>query len=252
MKNSYPGEQWKPVQFDFDFINDYRLEISNFGRLRSFNKISDGDILKGTTINGYNIVRLKFFTQRDEKTQQSLDRMQAEVLKKTQQLKKLNLKKENKTIINEAEAALKILKKELHKKFMHDLKKRTINYHGLIHRLVAAYFLKKQNPEQTVVAHLDFNKHNNHAGNLRWMTKQENLKHQQNSPYVIQEKSDRKFNPKRTASNAKLTVTKIMLLKKLLNEGKPIKRLTKQFKVTDTQILRIKRGENWGEIEAAK
>jgi hypothetical protein len=26
----------------------------------------------------------------------------------------------------------------------------------------------------------------------------------------------------------------------------------KQFKVTDTQIFRIKRGENWAEIEAAK
>ncbi len=42
-----------------------------------------------------------------------------------------------------------------------------------------------------------------------------------------------------------------MLLKKLLNQGKPIKQLVKQFKVTDTQIFRIKRGENWADIEAA-
>jgi uncharacterized protein YerC len=42
-----------------------------------------------------------------------------------------------------------------------------------------------------------------------------------------------------------------MLLKKMLNQGKPMRTLVKQFKVTDTQILRIKRGENWGDIEAA-
>jgi hypothetical protein len=42
-----------------------------------------------------------------------------------------------------------------------------------------------------------------------------------------------------------------MLLKKLLNQGKPMRTLVKQFKITDTQILRIKRGENWKEIKAA-
>jgi hypothetical protein len=42
-----------------------------------------------------------------------------------------------------------------------------------------------------------------------------------------------------------------MLLKKLLNEGKPMKQLIKQFKITDTQILRIKRGENWSSVAAA-
>ena len=31
-----------------------------------------------------------------------------------------------------------------------------------------------------------------------------------------------------------------------------MKQLVKIFKVTDTQIIRIKRGENWGNIEAAK
>lgn len=40
-------------------------------------------------------------------------------------------------------------------------------------------------------------------------------------------------------------------MKKLFNEGKPMKQLVKLFKVTDTQILRIKRGENWADIKAA-
>ena len=49
------------------------------------------------------------------------------------------------------------------------------------------------------------------------MTQAENTVHQQGSPYVIAEKLDRKTNPLRKAANAKLSVTKVMLLKKLLN-----------------------------------
>ena len=81
------------------------------------------------------------------------------------------------------------------------------------------------------------------------MTPDENYAHQQDSPHVIAEKKDRRNEKSR---NSKLTVTKVMLLKKLLNQGKPIRTLVKQFKVTDTQILRIKRGENWGDIKAAE
>lgn len=43
-----------------------------------------------------------------------------------------------------------------------------------------------------------------------------------------------------------------MLLKKMINQDKPMKQLVRQFKVTGTQILRIKRGENWADIPAAK
>ena len=81
------------------------------------------------------------------------------------------------------------------------------------------------------------------------MTPEENYAHQQNSPHVIAEKKTRQSDKTRTA---KLTITKVMLLKKLLNQGKPMRTLVKQFKITDTQILRIKRGENWGEIKAAE
>jgi uncharacterized protein with PhoU and TrkA domain len=43
-----------------------------------------------------------------------------------------------------------------------------------------------------------------------------------------------------------------MLLKKLLNEGKPMKQLVKVSKETDTQIIRIKRGETWADGPASK
>ncbi len=84
------------------------------------------------------------------------------------------------------------------------------------------------------------------------MTLTENYAHQQKSPLVIAEKFDRRNNPLKKPAHSKLTVTKVMLLKKLLNQGKPMKSLVKLFRITDTQIFRIKRGENWGDIEAAK
>lgn len=251
MATSYAGEKWKTVQFEFDFTNAGRIEISNFGRLRTFNKISHGNIIKGSMINGYRILRLKLYKPRDEKTQRKLKYLQQQVFKLQKQLKYLKKNKGNKKIIAETTDLLTNLKKSLSKNFRDDLKKRTINYHSLVHRLVAEYFLKKPSPQHNIVAHIDHDKLNNAVNNLIWMTKEENYAHQKKSPYVLKEKEERKYRRKENSRATKLTVTKVMLLKKLLNNGKPIKQLVRQFKVTDTQIHRIKRGENWGDITAA-
>lgn len=252
MTKDYPGEIWKSVCFDFKRSNEFILEVSNYGRIRTFHKTSNGNVINGSLINGYRIVRLKFFKDRDKETNQRLDFLHNQILKLANILKGLKLNNENKKAIEETEQLLDSLKKNLKKKRLNDTKKRTIHYHSLIHRLVADYFLEKPSDEYTVVAHLDYNKFNNNVSNLKWMKPEENYAHQKGSPLVIQEKSERKFKKKDITKVAKLTVTKVMLLKKLLNEGKPIKMLVKQFKVTDTQILRIKRGENWGDVEAAK
>lgn len=252
MTKDYPGEQWKAVKFDFDFTNKFRLEISNFGRLRTFNKVSDGNIINGSMINGYRIIRLKLYTPREEKVQSRFDYLQQQVYKLAKKLKSLKDNKESKKVIKETTQLLETLKKNLSKKFQDDLKERTINYHSLIHRLVADYFLKKPTVKQTICAHLDHDKLNNKATNLQWMTPGENYEHQKSSPLVIQEKLDRRGTRKENSRATKLSVTKVMLMKKLINQGKPMKQLVKQFKVTDTQIFRIKRGENWGDIEAAK
>jgi hypothetical protein len=252
MTKDYPGEQWKTVKFDFDFTNEFRLEVSNFGRLRTFNKISNGNLVNGSMINGYRIIRLKLYTPRDEKIQNKLDYLQQQVLKLTRKLKSLKERGERKENIKETAELLDTLKKNLSKKFQDDLKERTINYHSLVHRLVADYFLKKPTANQTIVAHLDHDKLNNRASNLKWMTPEENYEHQKSSPHVIKEKQERRHRRKEDSRATKLTVTKVMLLKKMINQGKPMKQLVKQFKVTDTQIFRIKRGENWADVEAAK
>lgn len=252
MAKDYPGEQWKAIKIDFEFTNDFRLEVSNFGRIRSFNKISDGNILNGSMINGYRIIRLKLYRPREEKVQQKFDYLQQQVIKLQRKIKALKENNEPKSLINETSALLDSMKKNLSQKYKDDLKQRTINYHALIHRLVADYFLPKPKSNQTLVAHLDFDKLNNKASNLQWMSPEENYEHQQHSPYVIKEKLHRKTRPVERSKTMKLTVTKVMLLKKLLNKNTPMKQLVRQFKITDTQILRIKRGENWGDIEAAK
>lgn len=251
MTKDYPGERWKTVQFDFEFTNDCRIEVSNFGRLRTFNKVSNGNIIKGSMTNGYRIVRLKLYRPRDEKIQTKLYNLQQQVFKLARKLKSEVNNGENKQVINETSVSLDTLKKKVSKKFQKDLKERTINYQSLIHRLVADYFLPRPTSKQTIVAHLDHDKLNNRVSNLKWMTPEENYEHQKGSPYVINDKLQRQERQQSNPNRAKLTVTRVMLLKKLLNEGKPMKQLVKLFKVTDTQIIRIKRGENWANIQAS-
>ncbi|NNV55445.1 NUMOD4 domain-containing protein [Limnovirga soli] len=247
MTKEFPREQWKEIKFDFEYTNSGTIEISNYGRIRTFNKISKGNIINGSMINGYKIIRLKFYKPRDEKAEKKFKQLQNKAIKMARAVKDLQesgAKKEAK----EAAKELAAFKKDLSAKFNQDLKERTIHYHSLIHRLVATYFCKQPSPKHTIVSHIDHDKLNNKSSNIKWMLPEQNYAHQQKSPIVIAEKKERR---KEDSKAAKLTIPKVMQLKKLLNDGKPIKTLVKQFKVTDTQILRIKRGENWGDIQPA-
>ncbi|MCW3112615.1 MAG: endonuclease [Segetibacter sp.] len=249
MTSNHHGEIWKEVNFDFEFTNEYRLQVSNFGRIKTFNKLSNGNELKGSMIKGYRIIRLKFFKPRDAKIQAKISELQQQIINLKQRLKLLKQQGAQQSQLDATAQLLTETTKKLGKQFKIDSKDRTINYHSLVHKLVAEYFCMRPSEDHTVVAHLNYDKLNNRSSNLKWMTSAENFVHQQNSPNVIAGKKERKL--KKNSKVAKLTVTKVMLLKKLLNAGKPLRTLVKQFKITDTQILRIKRGENWAEIPAA-
>ncbi|MEP7277754.1 MAG: HNH endonuclease [Bacteroidota bacterium] len=263
MATKYKGEKWKVILFDFKFTNDYQLQVSDMGQLKAYNKFSDGEILQGSTINGYRIIRLKLYKPKDKKTREGLEAKHQQILdlqakvngwKNALSAKKITgpAAKKVKAQISENTATIKNMRAVLKKARQQDIKNRTMHYHSLIHRLVAEYFCKPKSPKHTVVGHLDYNKLNNKASNLKWMTPEENYRHQQSSPYVIAEKRDRVTLYKDHPRGAKLTVEKVSELKKLLKEGKQIKSLVKKFKITDTQILRIKRGENWGSVKPAK
>jgi NUMOD4 motif/HNH endonuclease len=251
MTKNYIGEQWKKIEFDFEYSNESRFEISNFGRVRTYNKISKGKIVNGSMINGYKIIRLRFYKPRGKDAQDQLNFLQAQVLELTKQLTILKKSGESEAIIKEKTELLDGLKLNVKKKNAEDTNSRSINWHSLIHRLVAKYFLQQASAGHTVVAHLNHEKLNNWVGNLKWMTPSENYEHQKNSPYVINYKLEKKQGNRDNSKITKLTVTRVMLLKKMLNQGKPMKQLVRLFKVTETQIIRIRRGENWKDIKAA-
>lgn len=125
-----------------------------------------------------------------------------------------------------------------------------LNKHILICKLVATYFIPK--PEDAIyVLHLDYVRDNDHVNNLRWANREEHLVHYRKSPHVIRAKKNLiEHNIK--SDGRKLTSTKVMLIKKMLNNPNRttrLKMIAKQFGVSEMQIQRIKTGENWGHIK---
>jgi len=119
-----------------------------------------------------------------------------------------------------------------------------------VHKLVAEYFLEKYNNDQQFVIHLDHNKNNNFVENLAWANKKEMFDHQQTNPAVIKGRKKMKLKP--SCEGAKLTDTQVMLLKKRISDpGRKtrLKIIARQFGISEIQLHRIKRGENWGHVE---
>ncbi len=125
------------------------------------------------------------------------------------------------------------------------------NYHIFVYKLVADFFVNKENPLQDRVIHLDYKRDNDFFTNLKWVTKKEQELHHKNSPFVKQSLEKlTEHNKKRDGQ--KLTSTDVIRLKKLLakpNRNTRIKMIAKRFNITENHVLRIRRGENWGHIQ---
>lgn len=126
-------------------------------------------------------------------------------------------------------------------------RKKGEHYHVLIHRLVAKYFLPKPQRRETIVIHSNYKKTDNHYYNLQWATPEEAYSHQQGSPAVKKIKKLRKEFPQRF--HTKLSETDVKQIKILLAKSKTLKEIAAKFHVSDMQIHRIKKGENWGYIK---
>ena len=178
MLNPYAEEVWKYLDIA-DLEEPYAIQISNFGRIRSFrvSKVRP-KILKGSWISGYNVLVLKLKSG-----------------------------------------------------------KSTTFY---IHKLVAQHFLPAPDDTKTYIIHRDFNRSNNHFGNLEWVDKEANYLHRLN---------DVEYNSKKIR-NSKLTETQVIAIKKMLQRGalRPY-RIAQQFGISQTHLLRIKNGESWGHIK---
>ncbi|TRX39490.1 hypothetical protein [Flavobacterium restrictum] len=125
------------------------------------------------------------------------------------------------------------------------------NKHHFFYKLIAEAFLPKTSEDQQYVLHLDYVRDNDTLRNLKWATREEMLEHGKKSPHVIQAKKDLlAFNHK--SDGKKLTITKVMLIKKLLqnpDRKTRLKMIAKQFGVSEMQIRRIQSGENWGYVK---
>jgi hypothetical protein len=120
-------------------------------------------------------------------------------------------------------------------------------HHIMLHRKVAELFLPKESEDQTYVLHLDHRKDNDHVSNLKWATRAEQLEHWKKSPNVIAAR----YAP-REIKGRKLTSTDVIRLKKRIfdpNRKTRMKLLAKEFNISEMQLFRIKRGENWGHIK---
>ncbi len=117
-----------------------------------------------------------------------------------------------------------------------------------IHRLVAEHFLERH-PGQDHVIFLNHNHQVPHVSNLKWVSREEMLEHNRNSPAV---KQGRKLaqEKNRASDGKKLRVTEVMQLKRKLQRGNTrVKILARQFNVSETTIYRIAKKENWGHVE---
>jgi hypothetical protein len=114
-----------------------------------------------------------------------------------------------------------------------------------VHKIVAEAFIEKQTPDHKFVIHNDFNKTNNFHKNLIWATKKEKEDHQLLNPAWVATKGQ--------ITNSKLTEAKVKLLKKKINDPNRktrLKMIARQFGISEMQLYRIKRGENWNKIES--
>ncbi len=257
-------EIWKKIttQNEIESTNKLDIEISNFGRLRSFSKISKGQVLAFSLMKGYPVVRFKLYTERDSKSNQRLEYFRVQISLLQEQIKKIQkeiieIQEKGKSTVKlersilQQEKLLDLIKQNYKKDLRKIENERTINIGFLIHRLVAEYFVKKATPNHSIVAHLDFNKENNHYSNICWMTKEEHLIHREKNPRVIQARKDRIGVHNLHSKQYKLTIPKVRVIKKKINEGVTLSSLSKKYNITQTQLLRIKRGENWSTIPAA-
>jgi hypothetical protein len=112
-----------------------------------------------------------------------------------------------------------------------------------VHRVVAKLFCKKRE-DQKYVIHLDFDKTNNNAENLKWVNKSELFLHHKKNP--------KKINRKGKITYSKLTEGRVRLIKKKIfdpNRKTRMRIIAKQFGISEIQLYRIKSGENWGHVK---
>lgn len=249
-------EVWKEYVFEgVENKTNYKLEVSNYGRLRSYNRFHpEGKIIRGTKVEGYPLVRVTFTRPMLPKYRKLIEPIQEQVLELNAEIKELRKDKSSQAK-RELEAKVEFRdklvqkRKKLNEKY---LRKSYKQVGVLTHKAVAMLFLPVPKPDQKFVIHLDWNKENNYFENLKWASQEEVTQHQAANPFIAAKKfQDALLGIKRKPNTkmSKLTENEVLLIKKRLKKGATMRSLAKRFGVSDMQIYRIKTGENWGHLK---
>lgn len=111
-----------------------------------------------------------------------------------------------------------------------------------IHVLVAEAFIGPRPEGDIHICHYDGNPENNHASNLRYGTRQENIADMRRHGTVPQGEANGK---------SKLTRPQVIEIKALLREGGTRRGIASMYGVTHSAINSIASGESWGWLDAA-
>ena len=251
-------EKWKTYPLEFEFEEDYKIEISNYGRVKTYNVLQpDGAIVNCSREQGYPILKKTFHKKRTESDAQKLEELDYEISIHQEKIKET--KKNLEISLQERKILLVDLRKERdllvkkRKNLNHKInKKRAIYFSLLIHKAVAELFLEKPSPEHQFVIHKDYKKDNNMVSNLEWATKKQTYDRYAHNPYYKVKKFEDNLYGRKTVrvKTSKLSVNDVLYIKNKLMKGDiTSKKLAEQFGVSDMQIYRIKTGENWGHIK---
>lgn len=242
-------EVWKSIKLSKNNSSNFKLEVSNLGNLRSATNTNKVTLLKGSTINGYKILKYSLFNEPDEKVQKQLVRLKKKVTSLQKILKTAQTNNLPSEEIKQIDAELIDQKLKLKQKSEASLKSRKTHHHILFHKAVAQYFLPKPAKEQQFVTHLDYNKLNNAATNLAYMSQAQLTLHNKKNPTVIAQMEKLRSTAFIQKSKiSRLTITSVKQIRKLVLQKKSVASLAKQFNVSETQIRRIAKNENWKNV----
>ena len=119
------------------------------------------------------VFKSRFLKDRTPDEQAQLEKYKAQALVTEKKIWKLKRENAPKLKIKEAEDLWKKQRERNKKAFAATVKERTTFVTLLVHRLVAQSFLPKPKKDQTIVAHINFNKLDNRAKNLKWVSQAE-------------------------------------------------------------------------------
>ena len=123
--------------------------------------------------------------------------------------------------------------------FLYDGRKKTF----LVHKLTAELFVDRPGEEHDTVIHLDWNKQNNYYHNLKWVTRKDSYDRMMKRLQEIN-----KTRNKGIVRYSKLKPDDVKVLKSMLEKGVRQNLIARLFCISEMQVTRIKRGENWANV----